>query len=159
VEEDVPPDLARRVATSNSTFSALDIVDVASATDKPLEAAAAVYFNLGYRLKLHWLRQHIEALPRDNRWQTLARAALRDDLYNQQATLTREILMSVPEDLPASERIDAWIEANRGPAERTMQVLRDINSSGTFDLSTLPVALREIRNLITSSDASLALRR
>ena len=159
VEEDVPPDLAKRVATSNSTFSALDIVDVSSATDKSLEAAAAVYFALGYRLKLHWLRQHIEALPRDNRWQTLARAALRDDLYNQQATLTREILKSVPEDLPASERIDAWIEANRGPAERTMQVLRDINSSGTFDLSTLPVALREIRNLITSSDASLAFRR
>ncbi|MDP8952692.1 MAG: NAD-glutamate dehydrogenase [Actinomycetota bacterium] len=152
VEENVPPDLAKRVATLNSTFSALDVVDVASATDKPLEAAAAVYFTLGDRLKLHWLRQHIEALPRDNRWRTLARAALRDDLYNQQATLTREILKSVPEGLPASDRIDAWIEANRGAAERTMQVLRDINSSGTFDLSTLPVALREIRNLITSSE-------
>jgi glutamate dehydrogenase len=61
----------------------------------------------------------------------------------------------VPEDLSASERIEAWIEANRGPVARTMQVLRDINSSGTFDLSTLPVALREIRNLTTPSEASL----
>jgi glutamate dehydrogenase len=154
VEENVPPDLAKRVATLNSTFSALDIVDVASATDEPIEATAAVYFTLGDRLRLHWLRQHIEALPRDNRWRTLARAALRDDLYNQQATLTREVLQGVPGERSASERIDAWIEANRGPAERTMQVLRDINSSGTFDLSTLPVALREIRNLITSSDTT-----
>jgi glutamate dehydrogenase len=33
-----------------------------------------------------------------------------------------------------------------------MQVLTDINSSGTFDLSTLSVALREIRNLITTQE-------
>jgi hypothetical protein len=34
-----------------------------------------------------------------------------------------------------------------------VQVLADINSSGTFDLSTLSVALREIRNLITTQEA------
>ena len=33
-------------------------------------------------------------------------------------------------------------------------MLSDINSSGTFDLSTLSVALREVRNLTTSSGAS-----
>jgi glutamate dehydrogenase len=137
-------------------FSALDIVDVASATSQPLEAVAAVYFTLGDRLKLHWLRDHIEALPRDNRWRTLARSALRDDVYSQQAALTAEILRSVPEDLPALERINAWVDTNPGPVERTLQVLSDINSSGIFDLSTLSVALREIRNLTTSSGASTA---
>ena len=35
-------------------------------------------------------------------------------------------------------------------------MLADINSSGSFDLSTLSVALREIRNLTTSSGASPA---
>jgi hypothetical protein len=35
-------------------------------------------------------------------------------------------------------------------------VLADINSSGSFDLSTLSVALREIRNLLTFSGASSA---
>jgi glutamate dehydrogenase len=140
----------------NVMFSALDIVDVASATGQSLEATAAVYFTLGDRLKLHWLRQHIEGLPRDNRWRTLARAALRDDLYNQHATLTREVLQSTSGDLSASERIEAWIEVNQSLVERTLQVLRDINSSGTFDLSTLPVALREVRNLITSAEAPYA---
>jgi glutamate dehydrogenase len=137
-------------------FSALDIVDVAAATDQPLEAAAAVYFTLGDRLKLHWLRDHIEALPRDNRWRTLARSALRDDIYSQQAALTAEILRSVHEELPALERINAWVDDKPGPVERALQVLADINSSGTFDLSTLSVALREIRNLTSSSGASPA---
>nr|MBA3472169.1 NAD-glutamate dehydrogenase [Rubrobacter sp.] len=154
VEANVPPELAKRTAILAAMFSALDIVDVATATGQPLEAVAAVYFTLGDRLKLHWLRDHIEALPRDNRWRTLARSALRDDVYSQQAALTAEILRAVPEDLPALERINAWVDANPRPVERTLQVLSDINSSGTFDLSTLSVALREIRNLTTSSGVS-----
>jgi glutamate dehydrogenase len=156
VEANVPPDLARRVATLRTMFSALDIVDVADATEESVETAAAVYFTLGDRLRLHWVRGHVETLPRDNRWRALARAALRDDLYSLQAALTAEILRSVPEDLPAQERIDAWVEDNREAVERVLQVLTDINASGAFDLATLSVALREIRNLTTSSGASPA---
>ena len=137
-------------------FYALDIVDVASETGQSLETAAEVYFTLGDRLKLHWLRSHVEALPRDDRWRALARAALRDDLYGQQASLTAEVLRSVPEELSAAERIDAWVDANRVLVERALQVLADIGSSGVFDLSTLSVSLREIRNLITSSGTSPA---
>ncbi|MFL6009136.1 MAG: NAD-glutamate dehydrogenase domain-containing protein, partial [Rubrobacteraceae bacterium] len=153
VEANVPPELARRVALLNAMFSELDIVDIATGTDEPLDEVAAVYFTLGDRLKLHWLRGHVEALPRDNRWQALARAALRDDLYSQQAELTAEILRSTPSELSAQESIEAWAEAYRAQVDRTLQVLTDINASGSFGLATLSVALREIRNLISSSSA------
>ncbi|MDQ3862666.1 MAG: NAD-glutamate dehydrogenase [Actinomycetota bacterium] len=152
IDANVPPDLAERAANLGPMFSALDITDVANSSGEPLEMIAAVYFTLGDRLKLHWLRRHIEALPRDNRWRTLARSALRDDIYNQHASLAAEVLSDTPQDKPAYERIEEWVEANEGPADRTLQVLADINSSGTFDLSTLSVALREIRNLITTPD-------
>ncbi len=155
-EANVPPDLARRTATLSAMFSALDIVNIASVTGQPLESAAEVYFTLGARLNLHWLRRHIETLPRDNRWRTLARSALREDLYAQQASLTTEVLRGTPETSSAHERIEAWISANQEPVDRALQVLTDINSSATFDLSTLPVALREIRNLINVSSDSTA---
>jgi glutamate dehydrogenase len=151
VEANVPRELARRVAILDTVFSELDIVDVAVGTDEPVEEVAAVYFTLGDRLRLHWLRGHVESLPRENRWQALARAALRDDLYGQQAELTAEILRSTPSELTAHERIDAWVEANRAQVERALQVLTDINASGAFGLATLSVALREVRNLITSA--------
>jgi glutamate dehydrogenase len=153
IDANAPPELAERAANLGPMFSALDITDVANSTGESLETTAAVYFTLGDRLKLHWLRRHIEALPRDNRWRTLARSALRDDIFNQHALLAAEVLSETPEDKPAAERIEEWVEANEGPADRTLQVLTDINSSGTFDLSTLSVALREIRNLITTPDA------
>jgi glutamate dehydrogenase len=154
VEADVPEDLARRAAILVPTFSALDIVDVATSTGASLEDAAAVYFTLGDRLKLHWLRGHVEALPRDNRWRTLARSALRDDLYGLQAALTAEILRGTQDGQEARERIETWIEGNRESVDRSLQVLADINASGTFDLSTLSVALREVRNLITATEGS-----
>ncbi len=156
VEAKVPPELARRAAGLGAMFSVLDIVDVASETGQSPETAAEVYFTLGDRLKLHWLRSHVEALPRDDRWRALARAALRDDLYAQQASLTAEVLRGVPEELSAAERIDAWTDANRISVERALQVLADVNSHGAFDLSTLSVSLREIRNLVTSSETSPA---
>ena len=156
VEAGVPQNLAERISVLSVMFSALDTVDVATATGQTTEMAASVYFILGDCLRLHWLRRHIEALPRDNRWRTLARAALRDDLYNLQAELTGEILRAVPDEVSATERIDDWISANRKPVDRVMQVLRDVNSSGTFDLSTLSVALREVRNLASFNTPATA---
>ena len=151
-EEGVPQELAQRVAALGAMFSELDIVDVAATGGEALEAAAGIYFTLGDRLRLHWLRGHIEVLPRDNRWRALARAALRDDLYGLQASLTAEILRSTPQDLPATERIDKWTSANRALTNRALQVLSDVNASGSFDLATLSVALREVRNLVSSGE-------
>ena len=56
------------------------------------EVVIDVYFRLGSRLELNWLRDRIIELPRANRWQALARAALRDDLYSLHRSLTREVL-------------------------------------------------------------------
>jgi glutamate dehydrogenase len=146
----VPADLARRVAGFDAVFAALDVVEVASETDEAVEAVAAVYFSLGDRLELHWLRDQIVALPRDNRWQSLARAALREDLYAQQRALTAEVLhASASVDAPGA-RIDAWIARNRGVSLRCAQVVSDIKASGPADLATLSVALRENHNLVTA---------
>ena len=46
------------------------------------------------------------------------------------------------------EAIDAWVERNEVAVERCMAILADINASRAYDTTTLPVALREVRNLI-----------
>ena len=95
--------------------------------------------------QLHWLRDRIVALPREDRWRALARAALRDDLYSLHRTLTAEVLRSGP-----GGDVEAWVAANPA-AERCLQTLGDIRVGGTFDLTTLPVAVREVRNLLQSA--------
>jgi glutamate dehydrogenase len=95
---------------------------------------------LGGKLHLHWLRDRIALLARDTRWAAMARAALRDDLFSLHADLTREVLRF--------DSLDAWFEANRAAVERAQDILGEIRAGGAFDLTTLPVALREVRNLI-----------
>jgi glutamate dehydrogenase len=147
VEASVPPVLAARVAAVAPMSSAMDVVDVAATTGGSVDEAAAVYFALSDRLRFHWLRRRVGDLPRDDRWRTLARAALRDDLDALQATLTAEILRDTPEGTLVHERVEEWAEANGASVERALRVLTDVEAAGAYDISTLSVALREIRNL------------
>jgi glutamate dehydrogenase len=86
-------------------------------------------------------------LPADNHWQTLARAALRDDLASQQRALTAAVLQLSPKLDDADELIGVWEARNRGAIERIRQVITDLQAAGSIDLSMLSVALRELRNL------------
>ena len=148
----VPAELADRVAGMPSWFPALDIVEVSEATGQSIDAVTEVYFRLGGRLQLNWLRDRIAELPRVNRWQALARSALRDDLYSLHRALTQEVLRTAParagESAGADTDIDAWTGANAGAVERCRAMLGDIRATRTYDLTTLPVALCEVRNLL-----------
>jgi glutamate dehydrogenase len=143
----VPVELATRVAVLGTMFSTFDIVEVAAATGLDVEPVAAVHFRIGSQLQLHWLRDRIAALPRDDRWRALARAALRDDLYNLHRTLTAEVLRTGPPGEDPGERATEWVAANPA-AERCLETLADIRVGHTFNLTTLSVAVREVRNLI-----------
>ena len=94
----VPAELATRVASLDALFSGLNVIEVATACGETVEAVAAVYFALGYKLDLHWLRDQIAKLPAETHWQTLAQGALRDDLYSEQRELTAEVLKPGTED-------------------------------------------------------------
>ncbi|MEA2332416.1 MAG: glutamate dehydrogenase [Thermoleophilaceae bacterium] len=146
----VPPTLALRVASLATMFSTFDIVEVADETGLDVEQVAAVHFRLGERLELHWLRDRIVALPRDDRWRALARAALRDDVYSLHRSLTAEVLRDGAPDGAVGERVDAWVERNPA-SERCLQTLAEIRLGHVFDTTTLPVAVREVRNLIQAA--------
>ena len=44
--------------------------------------------------------------------------------------------------------MERWLEGRARRRSARSAVLEDIRASGDFDLTTLPVALREVRNLI-----------
>jgi glutamate dehydrogenase len=128
-------------------FATLDIVDITEQSEASLAEVARVHFQLGSQLHLHWLRDRIVELPRDDRWKALARAALRDDLYGIHRELTAAVLRDTPAVGDAQATVSRWITTN--PAgERYMQTVSDVRVGRVFDLTTLPVAVREARNLL-----------
>ncbi len=144
----VPRELAQRVASLDALYAALDIVEVASASARTAEAVAAVYFSLGGRLELSWLRKQIGGLPADSHWQTLAQTALRDDLASLQRALAAEVLRHNPKEHASDTLIGDWELRKRAGLERCRQVLSDLHTASGLDLSMLSVALRELRSLI-----------
>jgi glutamate dehydrogenase len=150
----VPGDLAEQIALLTPSYSALDIVEVSRETNRPVEEVADVYFAVEQRIGLTRLRDLINALPRDDHWHTLARAALREDLYAAHARLTEDILGSTDGSLPTAERLDMWMEANSGSVQRAAALLADIFTADQADLATLSVALRQIRTVIRSASTS-----
>ncbi|WP_431894125.1 NAD-glutamate dehydrogenase [Nonomuraea sp. bgisy101] len=151
VAKGVPFELAERVAAMVPAYSTFDLVEISSVTGQPVNEVAEVYFDLADRLQFARLRERVIALPRDNRWNSMARSALRDDLYAAHASLTRDVLAhSTPGSSP-EERLARWTEVNSAAVSRARQTLSEIWESDNFDLATLSVALRAIRTLVATS--------
>jgi glutamate dehydrogenase len=149
----IPADLAERVAAMVPTYSAFDIVQVAATTGRPIEETAEVYFDLADRLQIARLRDRITALPREDRWSTMARAALREDLYAAHASLTEDVLGVSGSQLPRTpeERLAAWVGRNEAAVGMANQTLGEIWESERFTFTTLSVAMRAIRTLVSAS--------
>ncbi|HXY94661.1 MAG TPA: NAD-glutamate dehydrogenase [Acidimicrobiia bacterium] len=145
----VPPDLASRVAGFEAAVAALPIADVASGLATPVLDVAAVHFLLAARLRLDWLRDRIAELPRADRWQTEARAALRDDLTDIHQELTRAVVATTDRADPVATRVEQWVAAHDEAVARALGVLADVEAGGVFDLATLGAARRELRELVT----------
>jgi glutamate dehydrogenase len=111
---------------------------------------AELHFALGQRLGLDRLLARIVELPRDDRWQTMARAALRDDLHAVHAQLTAEVLnVSGTVAKSARDLVIAWEKSNAAVSE-SVKTLRSITSSRT-DLARMSVGLRVVRRLLSQA--------
>jgi glutamate dehydrogenase len=146
----VPLELAERVASMVPAYSAFDIVDIAARISRPVEEVAEVYFDLADRLQITRLRDRITALPRDDRWNTMARAALRDDLYSAHAALARDVLAVTGPGSP-DQRLAAWVQRNDSAVRRAAQTLTEIWETDRFTVATLSVAVRAVRTLVSAS--------
>jgi glutamate dehydrogenase len=144
-----PADLALQAAGLLDVFSLLEVTEIARATEAPPERVAEVYFALSERYEVDQILTRITHLPRADRWQALARASLRYDLYSALADLTRNVLaVEGPNDAPVDQQILAWEEANAEGLARARTTLDDIAATEQVDLAALSVALRTIRTLV-----------
>ncbi|AXH95812.1 NAD-glutamate dehydrogenase [Ornithinimicrobium avium] len=149
----VPEELARAYATCLDSFSLLDITELAMGMDRDVEEVAAVYFGVSEAFRFDSLLTHVSELPRQDRWSSLARGALRDDIYGVMRGLTGTIAERTTDGTVSQERVHAWMAENRAALTRTSQVLRTVGEMDHPDLAPLSVALRTLRGLVRQGSA------
>jgi glutamate dehydrogenase len=150
VARGVPDDLATDVAVLSFAYTALEVVEVSKRHDVDPVLAGQVHAVLTERLGLGSFGARIEALPREDRWQTMARASLRDDFYAVGAALTALVLDGTDADQDADARVGGWEAAQGEVVERTAKTLREILGDDDVDLARLSVGLRVIRSLLAT---------
>jgi len=144
----VPADLARRGAGLLDVLSLLDIADCARTRGWDLEEVAKLYYAMSDRLVFEQTLTRITALPQADRWGSMARASMRDDLYAVMIELTATVADRTEPGEPAA-RIEAWLEQG-GPSVRRAvdEAIAAAQAQDGEGLATLSVAIRRLRSLV-----------
>ncbi|HSO92768.1 MAG TPA: NAD-glutamate dehydrogenase [Arthrobacter sp.] len=145
---ELPEDLAHRWAELFESFVLLDIAKIVHASPEPVENIAHVYYTVFNRFHADSLLERITKLPRRDRWQALARAALRDDLYSTVSDMTTAVLESTSPEMPAEERLVAWESQNVEQLDRAKSMFDEVNALEADDMASLSVALRLLRSIV-----------
>ncbi|MGI8578700.1 MAG: NAD-glutamate dehydrogenase [Nocardioidaceae bacterium] len=144
----VPEQLAAAVAALPPAYVALENVEIAKRDGLDVTEVGRVHVALGERLGLSGLLDRVAALPREDRWQTMARASLRDDFHAVHASLTAQVLAATDPEASAEERVAAWEAADEIVVSRATSTLREIMSGGDTDLARLSVGLGVVRTML-----------
>jgi glutamate dehydrogenase len=141
----VPERLAERATVWPLLHTGFDMAEIASARRMAITDVAAVEWRMFDRLDLSWLWGGIGQLPLSDRWQAQARSALRDDLLSALAELTVAVIES------AAGSVDTWLRVNERPVLRAQSMFTEIRRAEGYDLTTLSVAVRQLRNLASTT--------
>ncbi|AHC73633.1 NAD-glutamate dehydrogenase [Candidatus Endolissoclinum faulkneri L5] len=169
----VPQTLSHEIASLEVLSSACDVVRLASLTKLDVRTVAIIYFKVGTRFSLDWLRDKALEMVSDTYWQKQAVNALVDDFYQHQSHLARKVLDHIKIDLAGSKEksqqmneqpkklmshnndvistddaISFWSTNRLHDIERTDRLLFDIRSTEHVDLAMLAVANGQMRSLL-----------
>ena len=139
---DIPPPPASGPADAAATTRRLA---APFSIDAP--TVAIIYFALGQRFGMDWLRDQAQNLKADNHWQKQAAAAIIDDLFALQSQLTRRVLDNHRHG-PPDDALGAWLASCRPAVTRIEHLLAELRTVPAMDLSMLAVANRQLRALV-----------
>jgi len=151
VEHGASRQLAYLVSSALYQFSLLDIIDIADILDREPAEVAETYFALMGHLNADALLTAVSELPRSDRWHSLARLAIRDDIYGSLRLLTVDVLAVGEPDESGEEKIAEWESTNSSRLRRARRTLDEIYQDDIRDLATLSVAARQIRAMTRTS--------
>jgi NAD-specific glutamate dehydrogenase len=146
--------LANKVASIDALSSAYDIIEVSKKLNTQITNVSQIYFKVGTRLHLKWLRNKILTSNTDNYWQRISTKTILEDLYHYQMKITSVIVEHGSCDKEGCDgdfALDQWIKTEDFLVGRYDRFINDFKSQANPDLSMFIVALNRIKALISKS--------
>ena len=150
IDNNVPKEIARRVAAMDVLSSACQIVQVARGKNIAVDFVAKIYYTIGMRMNLRYLRLKALDLQIDTYWDKLSIKSYIDNLFDQQARITDNIVNLYLENkskLSLDDLIDLWCNNNHKQVTRFAELVLDIQSHDHPDFAMLNVAGNRIKEV------------
>ncbi|MFQ5971721.1 MAG: hypothetical protein ACE5Q3_05265, partial [Alphaproteobacteria bacterium] len=129
-----------------------DIVRIARSCGVSVADAGRIYFGLGARLGIDWLRHATKRVKPESEWEKLAVAVVVDDSFGHQSELTTRVLDAAGDGKlgarAVGDIIDTWLDGRRQIVERTGALFAELRGAPEIDLAMLTVANRQLRALV-----------
>lgn len=145
LQHGVSNNLAKIVSRREFLPHIIDIVLIAIETNVNVVVVATNYYNFGLSLNLDWFRDFATALPRDSKWQILARSVLLLDIYKIYKTL---MMNAIKRYGIQSDYVTLWQTEYRNQYQHLQFMVDDMRSLDQIDLSMIVYALRQYFKLL-----------
>ncbi|MBM3579892.1 MAG: NAD-glutamate dehydrogenase [Alphaproteobacteria bacterium] len=142
--------LAARIAAMDPVASAFDIAEIAGSSKFDLTTIAKLYFAVGNRFSLKWLRSKISNIATDSHWQRLASKTILEDIYSYQMRIAKRVLEFNCDDKKLCEvkSVEKWVKNADFLAERFDNFILDLRTQTNPDLAVFVVALNRLKPLV-----------
>lgn len=142
--------LASKIASMDPVASAFDIAEISAASNFDLKTIAKIYFAVGTRFSLKWLRTKVSNLVLDNYWQKLSSKTILEDFYSYQMRIAKSIVEFSCNDKNLCEinSLEKWIKEINFLVERFDNFISDLKDQANPDLAVFIVALNRLKPLV-----------
>lgn len=145
----VDEDLSKKIAALDPIASAFDIANISSTSKFDLKTIAKIYYEIGTRFSLKWLRSSISDLPCDGYWQRLSAKTIIEDFYSSQARLARIVVEKNCDKKSCNiKAVEEWVAESGFLVQRYDNFIANIKSTSSRDMSMFVVALNRIKPLM-----------
>ena len=144
-DKGLPDTLAQNTAGLAYVPNSVGVTEVAERADVSVETAATLFYELGERLSLGWLRDEAADLQSPSKWDKVARSGVVMSLRRTQQDLTRSLIEARAEDEKLS--IEDFLARAPRLLKRFDAALAEVHEDETFSLAGVQVLSRIVAQL------------
>ncbi len=145
----VTESLAKKIAAMDPIASAFDIAQISEKSKFDLKTIAKIYYEVGTRFSLKWLRNRISSLQIDGYWERLSLKTIVEDIYSAQANIALIVVEANCDKKSCDlQAVENWAKESGFLVERYDNFINDIKTSSNHDVSMFVVALNRLKPLI-----------
>ncbi|GDX36441.1 NAD-glutamate dehydrogenase [Alphaproteobacteria bacterium] len=149
-QEKIDKNLVIALARMDAIASAFDIFEIAKNSQLEIKIIAKIYFAVGTRFSLKWLRSSINKLELHSHWQKLSAKTMLEDFYFYQTKIAKDII-NQDQKIKINEveqLINLWINKYQFLVNRFDNFITELKDDPNHDLAMFSVALNRLKPLI-----------